>query len=564
MNGGDLLSGILRFGFAVGTSPGVGNVIPWAETNGIADTLLEGLTLQPNFQYFASAYAVDWAGNISDTILGDGFIVDIVAPSVGNISDGFDPIDELDWTTDSTLLNVHWQDFTDNFIIGNYEISILDEPDTAKVLDWFAIDTLSDSTTITDLRLNKNMKYFVAIRAVDMAGNKSDSVRTDGIYFDNLPARIDTISPSINDYLDVSSLEQINFKFNKDISGFKFKLKNTGFDTIPYDINYSDSIITISLNEQLLTADTLFFTFDSVISLNRLYMTDSITMYSTLWGDLDSNYVLDVADVVRFNTLWPNIDLAPVNFDPPHYAPNLDGEANLRDLAVFSRMWNWYYKTYIPTILLEPGSQIFLDATYNEGQLHIDLPLYTSAGQIIFTDLDNQVMNLSEPSLSLNNLVFVNEDTLARIKAYTFASLGESMDSVFSIKLNLNTKRDYLQNMQARFYDNEGKEILHGSTILKITPIPDRYALGQNYPNPFNPLTSIQFELPEESYTQIAIYDLLGREVIQLINKTYTAGYHKVIWNGKDSFDRTIPSGMYLYRMETNGFSRTRKLVFLK
>ena len=109
-------------------------------------------------------------------------------------------------------MNVHWQDFTDNFIIGNYEISILDEPDTAKVLDWFAIDTLSDSTTITDLRLNKNMKYFVAIRAVDMAGNKSDSVRTDGIYFDNLPAKIDTISPSINDYLDVSSLEQINFK----------------------------------------------------------------------------------------------------------------------------------------------------------------------------------------------------------------------------------------------------------------------------------------------------------------------------------------------------------------
>ena len=564
MNGGDLLSGILRFGFAVGTSPGVGNVIPWAETNGIADTLLEGLTLQPNFQYFASAYAVDWAGNISDTILGDGFIVDIVAPSVGNISDGFDPIDELDWTTDSTLLNVHWQDFTDNFIIGNYEISILDEPDTAKVLDWFAIDTLSDSTTITDLRLNKNMKYFVAIRAVDMAGNKSDSVRTDGIYFDNLPARIDTISPSINDYLDVSSLEQINFKFNKDISGFKFKLKNTGFDTIPYDINYSDSIITISLNEQLLTADTLFFTFDSVISFNRLYMTDSITMYSTLWGDLDSNYVLDVADVVRFNTLWPNIDLAPVNFDPPHYAPALDGEANLRDLAIFSRMWNWYYKTYIPTILLEPGSQIFLDATYNKGQLHIDLPSYTSAGQIIFTDLDNQVMNLSNASLALNNLIFINEDTLANIKAYTFASLGESIDSVFSINLNLNTKRDYHQNIQARFYDNEGKEILHGSTVLKITPIPNHYALSQNYPNPFNPFTSIQFELPEEAYTQIAIYDLLGREMIKLVNDRFSAGYHEVTWNGKDSFGRTIPSGMYLYRMETNSFTNTKKLVFLK
>ena len=227
-------------------------------------------------------------------------------------------------------------------------------------------------------------------------------------------------------------------------------------------------------------------------------------------------------------------------------------------------MWNWYYKTYIPTILLEPGSQIFLDATYNEGQLHIDLPSYTSAGQIIFTDLDNQVMNLSNASLALNNLIFINEDTLANIKAYTFASLGESIDSVFSINLNLNTKRDYHQNIQARFYDNEGKEILHGSTVLKITPIPNHYALSQNYPNPFNPFTSIQFELPEEAYTQIAIYDLLGREMIKLVNDRFSAGYHEVTWNGKDSFGRTIPSGMYLYRMETNSFTNTKKLVFLK
>jgi hypothetical protein len=567
MDGGDLLSGILRFGFALGDFPGVGNVIPWAETNGIADTLLEGLTLQPNFQYFASAYSVDWAGNISDTIFGDGIIVDNTIPAPGSINtsyDGFVSNDSIDWTIDSTTLNVRWKEFDDNFVIGNYEISILDESDTLKVVDWFSVDTLSDSTTITNLSLKKHMQYFVAIRAVDMAGNKSDSVRTDGIYFDNSPAKIDTIAPSKNNYLDVSSVETIDFKFNKDLTGFKFSLSNIGVDTIPYTINHSDSTVTVSLGEQLLTADTLYFKFDSVASYNRLFMSETITMYSMLWGDLDSNKILDVLDVVRFNSLWPNIDLAPVNFDPPHYDPDLDGEANLRDLAVFSRMWNWYYKTYMPANLLEPGNQIFLDATYRDGQLQIDLPLHTSAGQIIFTDLDNQVMKLSEASSVFNNLVFVNEDSLARIKAYTFASLGENIDSVFSINLKLNSKKDYHQNMQVRFYDNDGKEILHGSTILKITPIPNQYALGQNYPNPFNPSTTIQFELPEESYTQIAIYDLLGRELIQLVNEICTAGYHEVIWNGKDSFGRTIPSGMYLYRMDTNGFSSTRKLVFLK
>ena len=251
MDGGDLLSGVLRFGFAVGTSPGVGNVIPWAETDGIADTLLEGLTLQPNFQYFASAYAVDWAGNISDTILGDGFVVDIVAPSVGSINDGFDINDEADWTTDSTSLDVRWQEFSDNFVIGNYELSILDEPDTSKVIDWFLVDTLSDSTTITNLALKKHMQYFVAIRAIDMAGNKSDSIRTDGIYFDNLPARIDTITPSINNYLGVSSNQQIRFKFDKDLTQLQFSLKNIGVDTLPYNLNHSDSTVTIDLIEPL-------------------------------------------------------------------------------------------------------------------------------------------------------------------------------------------------------------------------------------------------------------------------------------------------------------------------
>ena len=243
------------------------------------------------------------------------------------------------------------------------------------MIDWFLVDTLSDSTTITNLALKKHMQYFVAIRAIDMAGNKSDSIRTDGIYFDNLPARIDTITPSINSYLGVSSNQQIRFKFDKDLTQLQFSLKNIGVDTLPYNLNHSDSTVTIDLIEPLLTADTLVFYFDSVRSLNRLYMADSIVMYSTLWGDLDSNKILDVLDVVRFNSLWPNIDLAPVNFDPPHYAPNLDGEANLRDLAVFSRMWNWYYKTYIPTNLLDPGSQIFLDATYRDGKLQIDLPL---------------------------------------------------------------------------------------------------------------------------------------------------------------------------------------------
>ena len=564
MDGGDLLSGILRFYFAVGTSPGVGNVIPWAYTDGIADTLLEGLTLQPNFQYFASAFAMDGAGNVSDTIAGDGFVVDIVGPDPGSINDGFDTNDELDWTIDSTGLDVRWQGFSDNFVIGSYELSILDEPDTVKILDWFTVDTLADSTTITGIALQKNMQYFAAVRAVDMAGNKSDSVRTDGIRFDNQPAEVDTVMPSLNSYLDVSSLETITFKFNKYLTDFKFSLSNIGADTLTYNISHSDSTVSVALTERLLTADTLHFNFDSVTSLNRLVMADTITLYSMLWGDLDSNRVLDVADVVRFNTRWPNIDIAPVEHEPPHYAPDLDGEANLRDLHIFSRMWNWYYKTYIPTLLMTSGNIVDVATTYSGGQLRIQLPENTSAGQIIFTDLNYDMINVLGVSSSAQQLVLVNEDSVIGVKAYTFGSFGGALDSVFVINVNLNTETDYNQGIQIRFYDQEGKEILAGIALLKITPVPARYALGQNYPNPFNPTTTIRFELPEDTHTRIAIYDLLGREIVQLANRPIRAGYHQVVWQGRDTFGNAVPSGMYFYRMEANGFSSTRKMVFLK
>jgi len=82
MTGGDSLSGVAEFYFALGTSPGAADVVPWAKTNSITDTLLTGLALQYNVQYYASAYAVDRLGNKSETISGDGFMVNDGSPQI--------------------------------------------------------------------------------------------------------------------------------------------------------------------------------------------------------------------------------------------------------------------------------------------------------------------------------------------------------------------------------------------------------------------------------------------------------------------------------------------------
>ncbi|MFQ6678133.1 MAG: T9SS type A sorting domain-containing protein [Fidelibacterota bacterium] len=89
--------------------------------------------------------------------------------------------------------------------------------------------------------------------------------------------------------------------------------------------------------------------------------------------------------------------------------------------------------------------------------------------------------------------------------------------------------------------------------------IPSSFILHQNYPNPFNPTTTIRYELPVQSKVRLTIYNVMGQEVVVLVNGELIAGEHEVIWNAG-----SIPSGIYFYRLETPGKQLTKKLVVLK
>jgi len=94
--------------------------------------------------------------------------------------------------------------------------------------------------------------------------------------------------------------------------------------------------------------------------------------------------------------------------------------------------------------------------------------------------------------------------------------------------------------------------------------IPYGYNLGQNYPNPFNPSTKIDFGLPEAGNVQLTIYDILGREVITLLNDSQEPGYKSIIWHGIDAFGRNVGAGMYFYSLQAGDFRQTKKMVLLK
>ena len=89
--------------------------------------------------------------------------------------------------------------------------------------------------------------------------------------------------------------------------------------------------------------------------------------------------------------------------------------------------------------------------------------------------------------------------------------------------------------------------------------IPDKFSLSQNYPNPFNPSTKINYELPITNYVILKVYDALGNEVATLVNEKQNAGSYSVDFNAS-----SLPSGIYFYKLITENFSETKKMILVK
>ncbi len=94
--------------------------------------------------------------------------------------------------------------------------------------------------------------------------------------------------------------------------------------------------------------------------------------------------------------------------------------------------------------------------------------------------------------------------------------------------------------------------------------VPQSFHLDQNYPNPFNPVTTLRYDLPENSLVNITIYDMLGREVKTLINQTQNSGYKSLIWDATNDYGEPVSAGLYLYRIRAGDFRQTKKMVLLK
>ena len=87
----------------------------------------------------------------------------------------------------------------------------------------------------------------------------------------------------------------------------------------------------------------------------------------------------------------------------------------------------------------------------------------------------------------------------------------------------------------------------------------NKFELSQNYPNPFNPSTTIKFAIPQSGNVKLTVYNILGEQISQLINEFREAGVHTVNFRASN-----YNSGLYLYKLESNGLVQTRKMLLVK
>lgn len=147
---------------------------------------------------------------------------------------------------------------------------------------------------------------------------------------------------------------------------------------------------------------------------------------------------------------------------------------------------------------------------------------------------------------------FVNPRTLAASSAASCATLHDRDNDGDMDLTGLDEVDDWVY-----LYENN-------ATPTDTAPVPHSLVLEQNQPNPFNPYTTIHFNLPSRGDVELAVYDATGARVSTIASGLYEAGPHNVRWNGTDGNGTRVASGVYFYRLRSNGSELVRKMTLLK
>jgi|GEM_PF-4170281 len=297
---------------------------------------------------------------------------------------------------------------------------------------------------------------------------------------------------------------------------------------------------------------------------------DTIYSYVSAAGDFWLDGDLDFEDFDYFVAWWQSdrseLDLAPHTGSIPHIRVQGDGLVDIYDLATFAASWNWEasQQNRAPTTSDFSAGTIPSEQTGNILRLLPAGERLRSVQTIIEYDPAKVSLTLAPGSVarvSQTALTLVNENSQAGYVVLTRA-LDETSQDV-ELELTPRISEQYQIQVSQQMVSTSGEKFTRQSQI-GIAPIPTVFNLAQNYPNPFNPSTRLTYACPRNTEVSLKIFNLLGQEIISLVDEPVSAGYHTVYWQGKDANQRPVSAGVYFAVFEAQNVIRVQKMLLLK
>ena len=406
----------------------------------------------------------------------------------------------------------------------------------------------------------------------DALGNEADtiqSINTVNLY-DLTPPVINAVSEPIANVLPILEKSTLELYISEPISSLKVSAVTQFGDTLSpdYSIMNKDTVL-VTLNPPFISGDSVVIKISDLTDLSNNVGAQSEYKYQiSLLADFNLDGAVDIYDLNSFVTGWKGKDLkyelGPVTRDEPNFKPDLDGVFNARDGMVFYRMWHWNYnRTGKLRAQIYPRMGESLKSEVNRDQIVIIPPNGTYSSEIIINYLPNDIHIEAAYNQNQNDmpLALTKIDTLS---GYLLTHQINTSNGIIPFTINnSNTDKTSIE-IAYRYFNKDNELISAGYEEVLLSPVPEDFALHQNYPNPFNPITTIQYDIPMEGHVKLVIYDILGREVVKLLDQAIPSGYHTAVWNAKDNSGITMPGGVYFYQLQTRDYVKTFKMILLK
>ena len=203
-----------------------------------------------------------------------------------------------------------------------------------------------------------------------------------------------------------------------------------------------------------------------------------------------------------------------------------------------------------------------------DAALYTDQRYYTQIVAGLTEDVDAEHVWDLQLAYDTNNLINVTWDNTSWSDLGTFV-LQDAFGGALGIDINMTTEAsltltDPAFNTLKLIVTPNGTDGPFLSTGENYGITPDEFSLHGNYPNPFNPVTTLRYSLSNRANVTVSVYNLMGQQIIDLVNRYHDAGFHQVTWRGKDNVGNTVPSGVYFYRVTTKDESLTGKMLLMK